>query len=546
MAKGNPNDASMHLNFVAKVYDPTAKAYKPIYVAPDATSTKRGEVWLSDATNGTDSAATGVVAATPAAVKAANDNANNKLDKITSGAQTVAGSVTFNNTVTGKNGFAGNLTGSVTGNASTATKLANARSFSIKAGTNGGAGTGNFDGSGNVSIIIPSVDAAAVNVGTLPLSVIPQGALERLVHVTNQAARFALTTSTVQLGDSVIQDDTGVMYIVVDQTKLNQAAGYQEYKAGTALNANHASTADTATKASTADSATTATTAVTAVTANKVANAVTIKYTESSNNGTAADKATISYDGSSIQSITIPDHIYSAFGAATASASGHLGLVPAPAAGANTKFLRGDGTWQVAGEVTGVKGDSETNYRKGNVNITSANIGALALSGGTLTGTVNSQNINPSANNAYSLGNTNYRYANIYATNFIGNLTGNVTGTASNATVAQTANKFNNTVALAGDVTAASTSFNTTSAISINTTIGTGKVTETKIGGNAVTNAKIADNAVTSSKISNGNITSAKLADKAVTNAKLADDVGTVYVGTTQPTEEHIKIWVQL
>lgn len=36
--------------------------------------------------------------------------------------------------------------------------------------------------------------------------------------------------------------------------------------------------------------------------------------------------------------------------------------------------------------VTGVKGNAESSYRTGNVNLTSANIGALALSGGTLTG----------------------------------------------------------------------------------------------------------------------------------------------------------------
>lgn len=36
---------------------------------------------------------------------------------------------------------------------------------------------------------------------------------------------------------------------------------------------------------------------------------------------------------------------YSNFKAATASAAGSSGLVPAPAAGANTKYLRGDGTW---------------------------------------------------------------------------------------------------------------------------------------------------------------------------------------------------------
>ena len=36
----------------------------------------------------------------------------------------------------------------------------------------------------------------------------------------------------------------------------------------------------------------------------------------------------------------------SVMGAASASAAGTKGLVPAPTAGANTKFLRGDGTWQ--------------------------------------------------------------------------------------------------------------------------------------------------------------------------------------------------------
>lgn len=38
--------------------------------------------------------------------------------------------------------------------------------------------------------------------------------------------------------------------------------------------------------------------------------------------------------------------------------------------------------------LTGVKGDAESSYRTGNVNLTSANIGALALSGGTVIGPV--------------------------------------------------------------------------------------------------------------------------------------------------------------
>ena len=40
------------------------------------------------------------------------------------------------------------------------------------------------------------------------------------------------------------------------------------------------------------------------------------------------------------------DHTYAKMTASTASAAGKEGLVPAPAAGAQGKFLRGDGTWQ--------------------------------------------------------------------------------------------------------------------------------------------------------------------------------------------------------
>lgn len=510
MAKGNPNDSTMKNNFVAKVYDPTLKAYRPIYIAPDATDNKRGEVWLSDATNATDSAATGVVAATPKAVKAVNDNANNKLDKTTTTAQSVKSPTTFTGKVTGNGGFAGNLTGNVTGNADTATKLKAARTISVKGGNNGGTGSANFDGSGNISITIPSIDAASVT-GMLPLNTIPQGALERLVHVADKSARFKLTTANVQTGDSVIQDDTGVMYVVVDDTKLNADAGYQEYKAGTALNANHAANADNATNATTA---------------NKVGHSLTVKYINVNNTGTT-NGSTQTFNGSADVTVNSYNVNYSDFTGASASKAGVHGFVPAPAAGNQNKFLRGDGTWQIAGEVTGVKGNAESSYRTGNVNLTCANIGAatsdhnhdasyLKLSGGTLTGNLIGCTIKPSADNSYTLGTFNERWSYVYATKFIGNLTGNVEGNATSATNAQSANKFNNTVALSGDITASATSFNTVSPITMTTTIGSGSVT------------------------------SAKIADKAITNSKLADDVGTVYVGSDTPTEKHVKLWVKI
>lgn len=509
MAKGNPNDSTMKNNFVAKVYDPTLKTYRPIYVAPDATNNKRGEVWLSDAINATDSAATGVVAATPKAVKAVNDNANNKLDKTTANAQSVTSPTTFAGRVTGNGGFTGNLTGNVTGNADTATKLKTARSISVKGGNKGGTGSANFDGSGNISITIPSIDAASVT-GVLPLNTIPHGALERLVHVANKTARFKLTNTQVQTGDSVIQDDTGVMYIVVDDTHLNSDAGYQEYKAGTALKATHAANADNATNATTAS---------------KVGHSLSVNLIRGTS--TATTTQNITFNGSSAVSFDVDNTKPEVMKGATASTAGNAGLVPAPAAGNNDKFLRGDGTWQIAGKVTGVKGNAETSYRNGNVNLTCANIGAakdnhnhdasyLKLSGGTLTGDLISHAVKPNANGTYALGASNAQWSYVYATKFVGNLTGNVEGNATSATNAQSANKFNNTVTLSGDITTSTTSFNTVNPITMTTTIGNGKVT------------------------------SAKIADKAVTNSKLADDVGTVYVGTNTPTEKHIKLWVKI
>lgn len=70
--------------------------------------------------------------------------------------------------------------------------------------------------------------------GTIDIARLPQGALERVITVADQTARFALTTSSVQLGDTVKQLDTGVMYVVVNESKLNSNDGYLEYTAGSA------------------------------------------------------------------------------------------------------------------------------------------------------------------------------------------------------------------------------------------------------------------------------------------------------------------------
>ena len=557
MAKGSPNGPERKLNFMPRVYDekatddPTYGKYRPLYIAPEATDEVLGDVYLSDAINSTANAENGVEAATPLAVKTAYDEAKKKLDKTEGG--TVSGAVTFTQQVTGSAGFKGNLTGNVTGNADTATTLKTARKITVL-GTGTGTNSVTFNGGADVTLTLSQIDASKVNTGTLPISVVPKAALERVVHVTNQAARFQLTTDTVQLGDTVIQDDTGVMYIVVNESKLNTAEGYEEYAAATATNALHADEADVLSTprtiitnlASTAtasfDGSADVTPGVTgtlplgnggtgATTANAAEYNIIGMPAASSTAVTDATKMMFAFDvpdssqgslysrnasyfwtyikGKADPTYAAKSHTHAVF---TASVDG---FVPHPGTASKTKFLRDDGTWQVAGEVTGVKGNAEMSYRTGNVNLTPANIGAAAashthnylpLTGGTLTGNLSSRQIAPSATNTYTLGTSSLKWSNVYATTFTGNLTGNVTGSLSgNATTATTASKVNQTLTLTGNVTG-SVSLNATGTRTMSTTI----------------------------------------ADKAVTNGKLADDVGTVFIGNTEPTEEHIKLWIKI
>jgi hypothetical protein len=216
-----PNGEDKQLNFVPKVYDPVAKTYKPLYIAPDATDKKQGDVYLSDNVSDTTDAATGMTAATPKAVKTVNDKTNKKLDKEVTTDQTVTSAVSFGGKVTATSGFVGD----VTGNASTASALKTGRSISVKAGSGGTSGSATFAGDSDITITIPNIDATKLT-GLVPLANLPQGALERLIHVSDEKARFALTTNDIQLG------------------KLNSSDGYQEYKSATALEAEHAKVSD--------------------------------------------------------------------------------------------------------------------------------------------------------------------------------------------------------------------------------------------------------------------------------------------------------------
>ena len=557
-----PNGADKKLNFVAKVYDPTAKEFKPIYIAPDATDKVQGDVKLSDATNSTLNAAEGMTAATPAAVKAANDNANNKLDKTTTSAQTVKSAVTFSGLVTGSAGFKGNLTGNVTGNADTATALKTARTISVKSG-NQSAGSATFNGTGNVTITIPTIDGTTIR-GIIPLTSIPQGALDRVVSYASISAAVSAWTSAAEgskpfdIGDTIRVTGTtpNVMYAVTaDPAKT---ASYVEYAAGTATNAIHADEADTADQLTTARTIRTNLASTSAASFNGTANITpgvtgTLPIANGGTGGTTgyaananifasmteetdavADAdwimvASLSTDStnqakgrlrvrkaSSVYSYIKgkTDALYAAkshtHANATTSAAGFLPKL----SGSTTQYLRGDGTWAtVQAGVTGVKGNAETAYRTGNVNLTPANIGAAAashthsylpLGGGTLTGNLSSRQIAPSANNSYTLGTSSLKWSNVYATTFTGNLTGNAS-TATTATNATTASKVNQTLTLSGDVTG-SVSLNATGTRTMTTNIAAGTVGFTE----------------------------------------LKSEVGTVYVGSDTPTDDSVKLWVKI
>lgn len=76
------------------------------------------------------------------------------------------------------------------------------------------------------------------------------------------------------------------------------------------------------------------------------AQADNVTFTRSLSSGTKIGTITINGTATDIYGEKNTDTTYSNFTAATASAAGKSGLVPAPAKGAQAKFLRGDATWQ--------------------------------------------------------------------------------------------------------------------------------------------------------------------------------------------------------
>lgn len=224
-----------------------------------------------------------------------------------------------------------------TDNAPTATKLQAAMTIALSGAVTGSVSS-DFGSNVTISTTLANFDASKIASGTISIDRLPKAALERLIVVANDTARFALTTATAQSGDTVKVTSTGKMYLIKDESKLNSEDGYEPY---TASQASSVPWSGVTGKPSTFTPPTSSAT---------VLGGIKVGYTTSGKN------YKVQLDSSGNAFVNVPwtdtNTTYTNMGAASASASGKAGLVPAPAAGAQAKYLRGDGTWQTPPNTT--------------------------------------------------------------------------------------------------------------------------------------------------------------------------------------------------
>lgn len=224
-----------------------------------------------------------------------------------------------------------------TDNAPTATKLQAARII-VLSGAVTGSVSSDFGSNVTISTTLANFDASKIASGTISIDRLPKAALERLIVVADDTDRFALTTATVQSGDTVKVTSTGKMYLIKDGSKLNSEDGYEPY---TASQASSVPWSGVTGKPSTFTPPTSSAT---------VLGGIKVGYATSGKN------YKVQLDSSGNAYVNVPwtdtNTTYTNMGAASASAAGKAGLVPAPAAGAQAKYLRGDGTWQTPPNTT--------------------------------------------------------------------------------------------------------------------------------------------------------------------------------------------------
>lgn len=312
-----------------------------------------------------------------------------------------------------------------TDNAPTATKLQAARTIALSGAVTGSVSS-DFGGNVTISTTLANFDASKIASGTISIDRLPKAALERLVVVADDTARFALTTATVQSGDTVKVTSTGKMYLIKDESKLNSEDGYEPY---TASQASSVPWSGVTGKPSTFTPPTSSATVLGGIKVGYTTSGKNYKVQLDSSgnayvnvpwtdNNTTYNEATadtlglvmigyaengknypVELDSSGKMYVNVPwtdtnttygvvgangstglvkngstvtsasgytacpivggipyykdtNTTYANMKAATASAAGAAGLVPAPAAGKQTSFLRGDGTWVVPTNTT--------------------------------------------------------------------------------------------------------------------------------------------------------------------------------------------------
>lgn len=322
-----------------------------------------------------------------------------------------------------------------TDNAPTATKLQAARTIALSGAVTGSASS-DFGSNITISTTLANFDASKITSGTIDIDRLPKAALERMVVVDDDTARFKLTTATAQVGDTVKVTATNKMYLVKDDSKLNTEDGYEPYTASLASSVpwsgvtgkpstfapptssaavlggikvgyttsgkNYKVQVDSSGNAFVNVPWTDNNTTYNQATADTLG-LVKIGYSSSgknyavsldangkmyvnvpwTDNNTTYAQATsdklglvkigysangknypVALDGSGKAYVNVPwtdtNTTYSNMGAATSSAAGKAGLVPAPAAGEQASFLRGDGTWVVPTNTTYAKANTST------------------------------------------------------------------------------------------------------------------------------------------------------------------------------------------
>lgn len=269
-----------------------------------------------------------------------------------------------------------------TDNAPTATKLQAARTIALSGAVTGSASS-DFGSNVTISTTLANFDASKIASGTISIDRLPKAALERLIVVADDTARFALTTATAQSGDTVKVTSTGKMYLIKDESKLSSEDGYEPY---TASQASSVPWSGVTGKPSTFTPPTSSATVLGGIKVGYTTSGknykvqldssgnayVNVPWTDSNTTYTQATSDNlglvkigysangknypVALDGNGKMYVNVPwtdtNTTYTNMGAASASAAGKAGLVPAPAAGAQAKYLRGDGTWQTPPNTT--------------------------------------------------------------------------------------------------------------------------------------------------------------------------------------------------